>query len=71
MMKCMTGIVILSAFFLLYGCAAAVPEIPPEQIPIQYDDGSYSVKGFLAEQPEYPVRIRGFIDFRYECPPLS
>ena len=46
--------------------------IPYEQIPYQYEDGTFSIKGFLAVKDKYEnqsVNIRGIINYIYECPP--
>lgn len=60
---------------LLQACSSfSISPIPQDrildQVPLRYDDGSYSVAGLIAEkQANESYLVKGFVTDTYECPP--
>lgn len=67
----------LLALVFLAGCSIGKEQlrynvVSAKQIPDQYPDGTFSVKGFLAVKDQYEnqsVNLRGIVVYKSECPP--
>lgn len=70
-------LILILAITFIFGCSKETEgQLNPdyvsiEQIPIRYQDGSFSVKGFLQNKGQYEnksINILGIVDFKYKCP---